>query len=244
MSKNELQAAAELLSSADAVTALTGAGVSAESGVPTFRGVDGLWRGHSITEVASPKGFTENPQKVWEFYNERRQALINIKPNAAHYALAELASRSYGFGLITQNVDRLHQQAGSPGVVELHGNIWEVRCCTCATVFDRTGQDLGRDPLCEQCGGRLRPAVVWFGEALPEDSLEKAYELSRKCSVFLLIGTAAVVYPAAGLMHIARQAGAKVIEINIEHSAASADVDIFLQGRAGELLPKLLALGS
>jgi len=232
--------ARDLLRGAEFIAVLTGAGVSAESGVPTFRGSDGIWKGLSPRELASLGGFARDPHRVWEWYNLRRNTLRNVQPNPGHLALAELERRVPGFGLITQNVDRLHQAAGSRNVVELHGNIWDVRCTECEAVFDRAGVDLPPEPRCESCGAWLRPGVVWFGEMLPPRALAMAENWAERCDVFLVLGTSAVVMPAAGLVSLALEAGAKVIEINIEATPATALADITLRGKTGEVLPQLL----
>ena len=235
-----LRAARDLLHKAEAITVLTGAGVSAESGIPTYRDSGGLWRGMSPMELASPEGFARDPIRVWEWYNQRRNALWRIEPNPAHYALAELERRTTKFGLVTQNVDRLHQKAGSRNVIELHGNLCEVRCTECHRIFDRTGVELPDDPRCPECEARLRPNVVWFGEMLPPDAMHTAEEWTRRADVLLVVGTSAVVMPAAGLIFFGRQSGAKVIEVNLADTAATDSVDIALRGRAGEVLPRLI----
>jgi NAD-dependent deacetylase len=235
-----LRQAREIVSQARSVTVLTGAGVSAESGIPTFRGPDGYWQGLSIMDLASPQGFDRDPHKVWEWYNLRRQALRQAQPNAGHHALVRLEQAVPQFGLVTQNVDRLHQAAGSRKLVELHGNIWEVRCTGCEAVFDRTGVELPATPHCEQCGAWLRPAVVWFGELLPPGVLETAMAWACRAELFLVVGTSAVVMPAASLAYMARNAGAKVIEINPEATSTTKTANLSLRGKAGEILPHLV----
>jgi NAD-dependent deacetylase len=234
---DDLRRAARLVAGAEHIAVLTGAGVSAESGIPTFRGPGGLWRGRDPMSLATPGAFAADPGLVWEFYNWRRDLVARVEPNAAHLALAEMARRVPRLTLITQNVDRLHQRAGSRDVVELHGNLCEVLCSVCRRRFDRTGEALPALPRCEACGGLLRPAVVWFGEALPEDELARATVAVGAADVLLVVGTSAVVYPAAGLIALARGA---VIEVNLEPTAASAGVTIGLYGKAGEILPELL----
>ncbi len=237
-----IQQARDLLGSARSVAVLTGAGISAESGVPTFRGADGYWQGLSVQDLASPQGFARNPRKVWEWYNLRRNKLRTIEPNAGHRALVDLERRVSEFGLATQNVDRLHQAAGSRKLVELHGNIWEVRCTNeaCAQVFDRTGVELPVEPKCETCGAWLRPGVVWFGEMLPERAMVKAELWAGNCEVFLVVGTSAVVWPAAGLAHSAKSAGAKVVEVNLEETPLTEVADASLLGKAREILPQIV----
>jgi NAD-dependent deacetylase len=235
-----VQEARVLLRRARSVGVMTGAGISAESGIPTFRGDGGYWQGVSAQELASPEGFARDPHKVWEWYNRRRQALWGVKPNAGHLALAELERRVAEFGLATQNVDRLHHAAGSRNVVELHGNLCEVRCTGCAAVLDRTGVALPPEPRCEACGAWLRPAVVWFGENLPMDALATAQAWASRAEVYLVVGTSAVVWPAAGLAYTAKLAGARIIEVNPEPSGVTDLADLSLRGKAGEILPQLL----
>ncbi|HEY6392331.1 MAG TPA: NAD-dependent deacylase [Bryobacteraceae bacterium] len=229
------------LQQASSVAVLTGAGVSAESGVPTFRGDNGLWKQRRPEDLATPTAFTRNPQLVWEWYGWRRSVLAKTSPNPGHYALAELENRIANFTLITQNVDGLHELAGSRNVLRLHGSIWRVRCLTCQQEqFDRRIPFPEIPPKCE-CGGTLRPAVVWFGETLPQDVWQAAEKAARSADLFLVIGTSALVYPAAGLAQIAKSSGARVVEINIAETQLSDRIDQFLQGPSGELLPQLIA---
>ena len=232
--------AAKVIAGSERVAALTGAGISAESGVPTFRGPGGLWRNRRAEEVATPQAFEADPKFVWEFYNYRRNLLREVEPNPGHYALAELERVVPHFTLITQNVDGLHQRAGSRTVLEVHGNIWWVRCTRCGAELDKTGERLGQLPKCSQCGGLLRPAVVWFGEALPPDVWRAAYQAAQDCHTFLVIGTSAMVQPAAGLVEVAHWHNATIIEVNLETSQASSIVHIGLYGPAGEVLPRLI----
>lgn len=238
-----LHDAAQLLRKARRVAALTGAGVSAESGVPTFRGSDGLWEGHRIEEVATPQAFAHCPELVWRFYNQRRANLRNIAPNPGHYALVDLESNFFQndrFSLITQNVDGLHRLAGNQRVFELHGNITRTRCTQCGRNEARGLEPLDDLPRCRECHGLLRPDIVWFYEALPEDVWDQAANATAACDVFLVIGTSAVVYPAAGLVSAAKEAGATVIEINLNRSGASSIADLCLLGPSGILLPQLV----
>jgi NAD-dependent deacetylase len=238
-----LDRAAERLRRAQRVAVLTGAGVSAESGIATFRGAGGLWEGHSITDVASPEGFRRDPALVWRFYNARRTNLRSVQPNPGHQALAALEQRwgSDRFTLITQNVDGLHRVAGSRHILELHGNIARVRCTGCGTVEDRGTEDLPDLPRCADCGELLRPDIVWFYEMLPEDIWLQATEATAACECFLVVGTSAVVYPAAGLIDMARAAGAGVIEVNLEPTGASRGATLSLFGPSGVILPHLVA---
>ena len=229
------------LRQARSVAALTGAGVSAESGVPTFRGNNGLWKQRRAEDLATPAAFARDPKFVWEWYDWRRGVLARAKPNPGHHALAELERRASNFTLITQNVDGLHELAGSRNVLRLHGSIWAVRCLDCGEErFDRRTPLPEIPPKCE-CGGLLRPGVVWFGEALPHKVWQEAENAARGSELFLVIGTSAVVYPAAGLAQIAKSSGARVVEINIAETPLSDGIDSFLQGPSGELLPQLIA---
>lgn len=234
-----IEQARELLREAKAVTVLTGAGVSAESGVPTFRGPGGLWKQFRPEDLATPQAFRRAPELVWEWYDWRRSVIAKIQPNPAHYALAELEQRVERFTLITQNVDGLHQKAGSNSVLEVHGSIWTLRCTACGREWRDRSIPLALPPHCE-CGNLARPGVVWFGENLPVKVWTAAEEATRSCDVFLVVGTSAVVYPAAGLIPLARAAGAKTIEVNLEATPMSASVDCALQGAAGEILPGMV----
>lgn len=229
------------LAAARRVVALTGAGISAESGVPTFRGAEGLWRTHRAADLATPEAFARDPALVWEFYNWRRGLISRVAPNPGHAALAELERRVPDFTLITQNIDGLHRQAGSGHVLEMHGNLWEVRCTRCHGLTTDRRVDLGTDPRCPSCGGLLRPHVVWFGESLDPAVLSQCFSAVRACDVMLVVGTSAVVYPAAALPAEARAAGAVVAEINLEPTPLSSVADICLFGKSGEILPRLLA---
>lgn len=234
-----IQRARECLRAASSVAVLTGAGVSAESGVPTFRGTGGLWRQYRPEDLATPAAFARDAKLVWEWYDWRRELISRVRPNPAHHALAELESAKPEFTLITQNVDGLHDLAGSRNILKLHGDIWWMRCTACARQWtDRRVPLPALPPLCP-CGGLARPGVVWFGEALPAGIMEKAEHATLSADLLLVVGTSAIVYPAAGLVPLAKAAGAKVIEINIEPTPFSGLVDFPLQGPAGELLPVL-----
>lgn len=238
MQPESVAEAAEILRSAQRVVAFTGAGVSAESGVPTFRGAGGLWEGHPVEELASPRGFYADPVKVWRFYEERRRNLANVKPNPAHRVLAGWQERFPRYAVVTQNVDGLHQAAGARGVLELHGSIWYVRCLGCGREREERTVPLPRvPPLCPECGAMERPGVVWFGEFLPEMVMAAAFAAIERCEVLVVVGTSAVVYPAAGFVEVAATAGAKVIEVNPEASSMAHFADVALRGPAGELLP-------
>jgi NAD-dependent deacetylase len=226
------------LQGATRVVVLTGAGGSAESGVPTFRGKNGIWNKMRPEELASVDGFMSNPRLVWDWYQYRRNLMADVKPNPGHYALVDL-ERSIGeFTLITQNIDGLHAQAGSTSVLELHGNITRNKCLDCSRPYD---EEINLDdglPLCE-CGGMIRPDVVWFGEMLPQDILQKAFEATDAAEVFFSIGTSAVVQPAASLPYMARRSGAYLVEVNIEPTPLTPVADLLLQGKSGEILPEV-----
>jgi NAD-dependent deacetylase len=236
-----LERAARILRGASRVAVLTGAGISAESGLGTFRGAGGLWEGHRVEDVATPSAFRRDPNLVWRFYNMRRAALAKVSPNPGHHALVALERRlSDAFALVTQNVDGLHQQAGSRNVLEIHGALRRVRCTGCRAIKDRGTEVLADLPLCDACGNMLRPDVVWFEEALPEDIWRRAEDAVASCHCFLVVGTSAVVYPAAGLIDLARMEGAAVIEVNVTPSQASGRVDVLLLGPSGTVLPQVI----
>ncbi len=238
--------AAGRLRRAGHVCCLTGAGISAESGVATFRGAGGLWEGRRVEDVATPGAFTRDPEDVWQFYLWRRRQLVDKKPNAGHDALAEIERVLADFTLITQNVDNLHRLAGSSNVIELHGNVWTDRCTACPRE-NRSNKApnassesiLDQIPHCENCGEMMRPGVVWFGEMLPADALAAAQEVSARCDVMLVAGTSAVVQPAASLAYWAQASGAAIIEINPDATPLSPLVDIRLPLPAGQVLPQI-----
>lgn len=233
--------AATLLRQAKHVAVLTGAGVSAESGVPTFRDNGGLWENHPVEEVATPEGFRRDPPMVWRFYNMRRVALTKVAPNPGHHALVKLEDRlGDQFTLITQNVDGLHVAAGSRRVLEVHGRLSRVRCTSCEYLKDRPGEALDDLPKCPDCGELLRPDVVWFNEMLPHRVWREACLAAEECDCFLVVGTSAVVYPAAGLVRTARTLGASVIEFNLEETPASAAAHVSLLGPSGRTLPEVV----
>ena len=228
------------LKQSEVVMVSTGAGISAESGVSTFRGTDGLWKNFTPEELATPEAFARDPVKVWEWYDWRRQKIKSVQPNAGHYALAELESMCSRFFLFTQNIDGLHQKAGSKEVHELHGNIWRVRCVNERKTFMLTESPLKQlPPLCE-CGAHLRPDVVWFGETLPEEVIRLAMQIAGHCDVFFSIGTSGMVQPAASLAWIAKENGAVVVEINPESTPITEIADESFREKSGVLLPQLV----
>lgn len=228
-----------LLSGARNVAVLTGAGVSAESGVPTFRGDGGLWKEYRAEELARPEAFSRHPELIWEFYNWRRELVGNCEPNSAHLALAALERQVPEMLLVTQNVDGLHQLAGSKNVLELHGSLWRTRCTVC-TYDEEDRSSLPSLPICPQCNNLLRPGVVWFGEQLPAGILSQALDTIGKVDVMLVAGTSSLVQPAASLAHVAKRAGAVTIEVNLEPTHNTGFMDFALHGKAGEILPELI----
>ena len=225
------------------VTVLTGAGVSAPSGVPTFRGADGLWKQYRAEQLATPDAFARDPRLVWEWYDWRRQRIAACHPSAAHEVLAAWSERYTNFTLITQNVDGLHERAGTHHVVRMHGSIWEVACWTrCAGSPLRWKDEVVPLPVipprCSYCDGLIRPGVVWFGEAIDQEILVRCREATR-CDVFLTVGTSAVVYPAASLVQEAHMHGAYTAEINLEATSASSLVDVALHGPAEIILAEI-----
>ena len=230
-----------VLSKAERVAVLTGAGVSKESGLRTFRDAQtGLWSEYKPTELASPDAFERDPKLVWDWYAMRREKVRDVEPNPGHFALVDMAHHIPDFSLITQNVDNLHWKAGSPRVIELHGNLQRVKCSSCGQQAKDWDDADGDFPRCQVCDGLLRPDVVWFGESLPRAELESAVEAARTCQVFFSIGTSGTVQPAASLAYAARNRGAVVLEINAEPTSLTEKVDFALHGKSGEILPALV----
>jgi len=232
------------MAEAKKIAVLTGAGVSAESGVPTFRDTDGLWNKFSPSELANMSAFMRNPQLVWQWYHWRQKLIENIEPNPGHIALAELElflkDNNQEFYLFTQNVDGLHRRAGSKNIFEMHGNIMRNKCTKCSYLTDNIDFIESELPYCPKCNSLLRPDVVWFGEMLPESVLDLAFEIADSCDVFLSIGTSALVYPAALLPVHAQDSHAYVSEINPEKTPITHLLDEFIEGKSGEILPKIL----
>ena len=225
------------------ITVLTGAGVSAASGIPTFRGADGLWQNFRPESLATAEAFRRDPRLVWEWYDWRRQVIATKQPNRAHDLLAKWSRRFPGFTLITQNVDGLHERAGTDNVVRFHGSIWEVSCWDqCKSSPARWRNDLAPlpqiPPECPHCGGLIRPGVVWFGEGIDPEVAQRSLE-AMNCEVFFTIGTSSLVYPAAGLLAEAKARNAFTVEMNLERTPASHLVDVAIQGKADELLVEL-----
>lgn len=227
---------------AKSVCVLTGAGISAESGIPTFRGggESVVWKGMPFEQISSARMVKEDLDAVWEWFDYRRGLYKDCLPNPAHTVLAEWQERFEDFTLVTQNVDGLHERAGSENVIELHGNINHAKCENCETIYKMDAEDVPHQPtLCKNCQTKLHPNVVLFGEMLPVGSFEKATLKAANCDIFLIIGTSALVYPAAGLTEIAKSNGAYLIEVNPEETPLSDYCDESLRGKAGEILPQL-----
>jgi NAD-dependent deacetylase len=230
------------LRNAEAMCVLTGAGISAESGVPTFRGEGGLWKKFRPEELANFDAFIRNPELVWEWYAYRRRLIHEVKPNPAHHGLVALERFVKDFTLVTQNVDNLHWRAGSGNVLELHGNIERSYCIQCRAIAPEPSlEGLTGVPRCTKCGGLVRPDVVWFGENLPLEIFSRAESAARQCDIFFCIGTSAVVFPAASLPYTALDHGAFVVEMNLEPTDLSSRAHETLIGKAGEILPDLLS---
>jgi NAD-dependent deacetylase len=239
--EEDLDRAADALARARRVSVLTGAGVSVESGVPTFRAQDGLWEQHRIEDVATADALTRNPRLVWEFYEARRSRMQTVAPNAAHVALAEMEGLFEGFSIATQNVDGLHRRAGSRRVLEVHGSLWRAHCMgRCGRVVDPFPFPAPEIPPRCTCGSLLRPSVVLFGEMLPADVLATALSDARDCDVAISIGTSSAVWPAAGIPLAGLESGAFGIEVNPEETELTARFDVSLRGPAGRVVPELL----
>ncbi len=249
-----LAEARAMLATAREVVVLTGAGISSESGVPTFRGEDGLWKRYRAEDLATPEAFARDPRLVWEWYGWRRGLILGCQPNAAHIALANWAARRPGVTLVTQNVDGLHERAareisqGTPdqggAIVEIHGSIFRSRCTRCGTRAPHwepvVADALDTLPRCSACDGLLRPDVIWFGESLEEGVLSRAVEAAAGADLCLVVGTSGLVHPAAGLPGLTRDQGGGVLEVNPEPTPISRIAGVSIRGRAGEVLPNLL----
>ncbi len=231
------------LKSAKSILFYTGAGISAESGIDTFRGKGGLWNKMSAQELASFDGFMKNPNLVWEWYQYRRKIIRNVKPNDGHKTIAEFENLFDNVTVVTQNVDNLHKRAGSGNILELHGNIERNFCMDCKTFYGvKNFLESEEAPKCKKCGGMIRPDVVWFGEMLPQDIFAEAERKAAESDICFIVGTSAVVYPAAYIPISAKDAGATLVEINIEPTNISDQVDYSITGKAGEVLPRIYEL--
>jgi len=241
MEDNVLHSIADIIDNSDYLIALTGAGISKESNVPTFRGKDGLWRNYDAMELATPDAFRRNPTLVWEWYTWRQGLIADCDPNPGHLTLAKWGREGLLKTLITQNVDGLHIGAGSTNVLEVHGDLWALRCVSC-DYKGRLDAPAEGIPLCPICANNLRPDVVWFGESLDRDTISDVYHELEQADVCLVIGTSALVQPAASFPLIVKQRGGFIIEVNIERTPLTSAVDHHLSGKSGELLPQLDSL--
>ena len=251
--EDDVERARSILEQATRIAVLTGAGVSAESGIPTFRGRGGLWRSHRPEELATPKAFEETPQLVWEWYQWRRRLIAECSPNPGHQALARLALKRDGVTLITQNVDGLHHRAARTEAkalnildpqaafpLELHGAINRDRCFLCSRLAHTSSHNQSAPPRCIHCDGPLRPDVVWFGESLDPNIIQAAQEVALRAEACLVVGTSALVHPAAGLPAMTLHAGGLLIEVNIEATPLTDQATVSIQGRSASLLTRIL----
>ena len=229
----------QVLKESESIVFFTGAGISSESGIPTFRGKEGLWNKFRPEELANFSAFIKNPQLVWEWYSYRKKIVHEAKPNPAHITIAEMQNYFKDLTVVTQNVDNLHRRAGSKKIFELHGNIERNFCINCKKFHNRELDFSNGVPKCE-CGGLIRPDVVWFGEFLPEDQFNGGEKAAINSDIFFVVGTSAVVYPAAGLVYTAKASGSIIVEINLEETELSSMVHYSFMGKAGEILPVIL----
>jgi NAD-dependent deacetylase len=229
----------DTLSESESIVFFTGAGISSESGIPTFRGKDGIWNKLRPEELANFDAFIRNPEMVWEWYNHRKKIIHESQPNPAHLTIAEMQNHFNDVTVVTQNIDNLHRRAGSNTIFELHGNIERNYCINCKKFYNEELDFSKGVPKCE-CGGLIRPDVVWFGEYLPEDQFLGGEKAAINSDIFFVVGTSAIVYPAAGLVYTARQSGSTIVEINIEETPFSSIADYSYFGKAGEVLPIIL----
>ena len=242
MTSTSLAELVDRLRQARHVFVLTGSGISAESGVPTFREAQtGLWSRYSPQQLATPEAFNRDPETVWQWYAWRREILATVQPNAAHYAVARLQALVPKLTLVTQNVDGLHQKAGASNVLEFHGNLMTNRCSRDGSVQVVSTETSAAPPRCPDCGAYLRPGVVWFGEPIPADVLQRSFDAAMECDVYLSIGTSSMVYPAASLVEAAIQNDATIVEVNPEATPLTRYVDYALARKAGDILPELIS---
>ncbi|MHA2141750.1 MAG: NAD-dependent protein deacylase [Candidatus Thorarchaeota archaeon] len=241
MVSETLSKAARIIANAEYMIALTGAGVSRESNVPTFRGPDGLWRNYDAMELATPQAFARNPELVWEWYSWRQGIIAECELNPAHTTIANWESNGILNHLITQNVDGLHRRAGSENVLEVHGDIWATKCTSCNYQGQSDSPAVGI-PLCPECNNILRPDVVWFGESLDSRIMTRVHEELASADVCIVIGTSALVQPAASFPFVVKHTGGKILEVNVEHTPLTPAADVHVSGKAGETLPQIDSL--
>ncbi len=238
--EDKIKEAKAMIDNASSITVLTGAGISAESGIPTFRGEDGLWRKFRSEELATQEAFQRDPKLVWEWYDWRRGLVKEAMPNPGHHALVNLENEKTNFTLVTQNIDGLHQLAGNRNIIEMHGNLWQIRCTSCGVVEENHDVPLKEiPPKCKNCDALGRPNVVWFGEMIPMSIIDNILIAIDKCQVMLIVGTSGIVEPAASMGLVAKHTGKTVIEVNLETTPNSSHYDISILGESGEILPML-----
>jgi len=238
--EDKIKEAKAIIDNASSITVLTGAGISAESGIPTFRGEDGLWRKFRSEELATQDAFQRDPKLVWEWYDWRRGLVKEAMPNPGHYALVNLENEKTNFTLVTQNIDGLHQLTGNRNIIEMHGNLWQIRCTSCGVVEENHDVPLKEiHPKCKNCDALGRPNVVWFGEMIPMSIIDNILIAIDKCQVMLIVGTSGIVEPAASMGLVAKHTGKTVIEVNLETTPNSSHYDISILGKSGEILPML-----
>lgn len=238
--EDKIAQAREEIDKASSIVVLTGAGISAESGVPTFRGQEGLWQNFRPEELATPEAFWKDPKLVWEWYDWRRNAVKDARPNPGHYALADLENQGKKITLVTQNIDGLHQIAGSTDITEMHGNLWQIRCTKCGEIEQNFEVPLPElPPKCKKCGEIARPNVVWFGEMIEMSLIDKILRAIEDCQVMLIVGTSGIVEPAASMGLVAKQTNKTVIEINLDETPSAGLYDIVIREKSGEILPLL-----
>lgn len=239
--EKETAKAYELIREAEKVAVLTGAGISAESGIPTYRGTEGLWRNRSPQDLASAEAFSKDPKLVWEWYDSRRAVMKDARPNPGHLAITALERKKRDFTLITQNIDGLHLVAGTRNVIELHGSIWEIRCVECSRVEKNYLVPLPElPPACGTCGKPMRPNTVWFGEMIPMEKIDRSLLAIEECDLLLIVGTSGVVEPAASMGLIAKKSEKPVVEINLKVTPGTGLYDASVIGKSGEVLPLLV----
>ncbi len=235
---DEVWNASCIIDDAEYLIALTGAGISRESDVPTFRGKDGLWRNYDPMELATPQAFARDPKLVWEWYQWRQKLIYECHPNPAHKTLAKWETKDILKHVITQNVDNLHQRGGSKKITQVHGNIFWLKCSSC-TYNSSLMTPPEHVPICPECGAKLRPDVVWFGESLDPKVMRKVYAELEKADAIIVIGTSGIVHPAASFPFMVKQNGGGIIEVNLEQTPITSYADVFVQGKAGEILPQI-----
>ncbi|HEY7535525.1 MAG TPA: NAD-dependent deacylase [Thermodesulfobacteriota bacterium] len=238
--EDQIKEAKAIIKSATSIAVLTGAGISAESGIPTFRGEEGIWKKFRSEELANWDAFKRDPKLVWEWYDWRRGIVNESKPNPGHYALVNLEIEKTDFTLVTQNIDGLHQVAGSKNIIEMHGNLWQIKCTSCGIIEQNHDVPIMEiPPRCKNCGTLSRPNVVWFGEIIPISIIDKILLAIERCQVMLITGTSGVVEPAASMGLVAKHTGKTVIEVNLESTINSSVYDLTILGKSGEILPML-----